>query len=138
MRSWNLEAPPENGSRGPRELFSTPLTRLHLIDLARNEELGFPGDSGRVVIQVLSGGVELAFGDDSTTFDAGTLLALEPGEAHSVRALEQSRFLAHVRSPTGAARPLPRVRVRASRSSRASGSISLSRLLACEARGSQA
>ena len=24
MQSWNLKTPPENGSRGPRQLFSTP------------------------------------------------------------------------------------------------------------------
>ena len=100
---------------------------MDVIDLALNEALGDPGNSGRVVIQVLSGSVDL------------TLVALEPGEAHSVRALEQSRLLL-----TFAPRPAPRGHSPGSTSDARSrfeppaGSISLSRLLARESRGSQA
>ena len=103
MQSWNLKTPPENGGIGPRELFSTSETRVDVIDLARNEALGDPGDSGRVLIRVLSGSVDLTLVDDTTTCDDGTLVALEPGEAHSVRAPEQSRLLL-----TFAPRPAPR------------------------------
>jgi quercetin dioxygenase-like cupin family protein len=103
MQSWNLKRPAVTGSRGARELFSTSETRVDVIDLARNEELGEAGDGGRVVIQVLGGSVDLTIGDDTTTCNDGTLVALEPGEAHSVRALERSRLLL-----TFSPRPAPR------------------------------
>jgi redox-sensitive bicupin YhaK (pirin superfamily) len=93
MQSWNLKTPAENGSGGPRQLFSTPETRMDVIDLARNEELCDPGTGRRVVIQVFSGRIDLTIGDGTTTCDDATLVALEPGEAHLVRALEQSRLL---------------------------------------------
>jgi hypothetical protein len=78
-------------------------------------------------------------GGATTTCDDGTLVALEPGEAHSVRALEQSRLLLRL-----APRPAPRGHSPGSTSDARdrldppAGSISLGRLLARESRGSQA
>ena len=92
MKSWKLN-PDEIGRTGRRELFSTPETRVDVIDLAGNEEVGEPGESGGVVIQVLSGSVDLTSGDDTINCADGTLVALAPGEAGSVRAIEQSRLL---------------------------------------------
>lgn len=75
-----------------------------MIDLAGNEELGEADDSVVVVIvQVLSGSVDLTSGDDTISCADGTLATLAPGEAHSLRALEQSRLLL-----TFAPRPAPR------------------------------
>ena len=65
-----------------------------MIDLARNEEHDEAGDSGVVVvIQVLSGSVELMCGDVTIRCEDGPLDALKLGEAQSLRAREQSRML---------------------------------------------
>ncbi len=92
MKSWRLKSD-EIARTGRRELFSAPETRVDVIDLARNEEMGEAGGSGSVVIQVLSGSVDLTSGDETVSCADGTLVALEPGEAGSVRAIEQSRLL---------------------------------------------
>jgi quercetin dioxygenase-like cupin family protein len=55
--------------------------------------LADPGGGARVVIQVLSGRIDVLIGNDMASYDDGALVALEPGEAASVRALEQSRLL---------------------------------------------
>jgi hypothetical protein len=75
---------------------------MDLIDLDPKAELADPGDGGRVVIQVLSGRVGVLSGEDAASCGGGMLVALEPGEAGAVRALEQSRLLLTV-SP----RPAP-------------------------------
>jgi quercetin dioxygenase-like cupin family protein len=93
MQSWNLNAPLENGRSGQRELVSADATRMEVIDLDRNEELRDRGNGGRLVIEVLSGRVDLTVGDETRTCDDGMLVALEPGESRSVRALESSRLL---------------------------------------------
>lgn len=92
MKSWKLKSD-EIGGTGRRELFSTSETRMDVIDLAGNEEVRDPGESGGVVIQVLSGNVDLTSGDDTISCTDGTLVALAPGEAGSVRAIEHSRLL---------------------------------------------
>lgn len=92
MQSWNLKTPPEN-AKGRRELFSTRETRMDLVDLGRSTELVDPGHGAQVVIQVLSGRVNVLSPEETASYDDGTLLAIEPGEAASVRALEQSRLL---------------------------------------------
>jgi quercetin dioxygenase-like cupin family protein len=66
---------------------------MDLIDLDPKAELADPGDGGRVVIQVLSGRVTMLSGEDATSYGNGTLVALEPGEAGAMQALEQSRLL---------------------------------------------
>jgi quercetin dioxygenase-like cupin family protein len=93
MQSWNLKAPPESDKRGRRELCSTAATRMEVIDLDQNEELEDHGNGGRLVIEVLSGSVDLTIGGHATTCGGGMLVALEPGESRSVRALESSRLL---------------------------------------------
>lgn len=92
MQSWKLKSD-EIGRTGQRELLSTAGTRWDVVDLAGNEEHGEAGDSGVVVIQVLGGSVDLTSGDDTIRCEDGTLVALEPGEVRSLRALEQSRLL---------------------------------------------
>lgn len=102
MQSWNLRT--SSGTKpGRRQLFSTPEARVELIDLDPDAELADPGGGARVVIQVLSGRVGVFSGEDATSYGDGTLVALEPGEAGAVRALEQSRLLRTI-SP----RPAPR------------------------------
>ena len=66
---------------------------MDVIDLAGSEEVGETGGSGGVVIEVLSGSVDLTSGTETISCADGTMVALEPGEAGSVRAIEQSRLL---------------------------------------------
>jgi len=93
MQSWNLDTRHEHHRKGPQQLLSTPALRVDLVDLARDEEIGDSWCGDRVLVQVLDGSVRIAVGEYTTTCDDGTLVALDPGEAHSVRGLEQSRLL---------------------------------------------
>jgi quercetin dioxygenase-like cupin family protein len=93
MQSWSLNTRHEHYGSGPQQLLSTPALRIDLVDLAQDEELDDSWYGDRVLIQVLSGSVLITIGEYTTTCDHGTLVALDPGDAHSVRALEQSRLL---------------------------------------------
>jgi quercetin dioxygenase-like cupin family protein len=93
MQSWNLNTRHEHHMKGLQQLLSTPAVRVDLVDLARDEEIGDSWYGDRVLIQVLSGSVLITIGEYTTTCDHGTLVALDPGDAHSVRGLEQSRLL---------------------------------------------
>lgn len=93
MQLWNLEAPPEGGRTGPRVLFSTPEARAVVIDLEPDQEMGDHRVRERALIQVVHGSVEFTTEDGTTTCGDTTLVLLEPGEHHVVRALERSRLL---------------------------------------------
>lgn len=93
MQSWNLNTQHEHHRKGPQQLLSTPAMRVDLVDLAQDEEIGDSWYGDRLLIQVLSGSVLITIGEYATTCDHGTLVALDPGDAHSVRGLEQSRLL---------------------------------------------
>jgi quercetin dioxygenase-like cupin family protein len=93
MQSWDLRTPSGDGRGGQRALFATAATRMEVVDLGQNEELGNRGNGGRLVIEVLSGSVDLTIGGDTTRWGDGMLVVLEPGEPRLVRALESSRLL---------------------------------------------
>jgi quercetin dioxygenase-like cupin family protein len=93
MQSWNLNTRHEHHRNGPLQLLSTPVLRVDLVDLVQGEEIGDSWYGDRIVIQVLSGSVLMTSGEYTTTCDDGTLITLDPGEAHSIRGLEQSRLL---------------------------------------------
>jgi len=93
MQSWNLNTQHEHRRKGPLQLLSTPALRVDLVDLAQDEEIGDSWHGDRVLIQVLSGSVRITIGEYRTTCDDGTLVALDPDDAHSIRGLEQSRLL---------------------------------------------
>jgi quercetin dioxygenase-like cupin family protein len=93
MQSWNLTAEHPNDTNGPRQLLSTAGLRVDVVDLAPDEEIGEYWGRDRVVIQVLGGSVSFTVGDYTAIGEVGTLVAPEPGETRSVRALEQSRLL---------------------------------------------
>jgi quercetin dioxygenase-like cupin family protein len=93
MQSWNLNTRHKHHRKGPLQLLSTPALRVDLVDLAQDEEIGDSWYGDRVLIQVLCGSVLIANGEYTTTCNDGTLVALDPGDAHSVRGLEQSRLL---------------------------------------------
>lgn len=93
MQLWNLQAPPEGGRTGPRVLFSIPEARVVVIDLEPQQELGDHSVRERALIQVVHGSIEFTTGERTATFGDDTLVLLEPGEHHVVRALEQARLL---------------------------------------------
>lgn len=94
MQHWNLERQAGAGGRtGPQVLFSTPEARTVIVDLAPGEVMGDHRVRERAIVQVLDGRVEFVVADVTTACAADTLLLLEPGERHSVRALDRSRLL---------------------------------------------
>ena len=93
MQVWNLKAPHESEKAGPRVLFSTPEVRGVVIDLAPEEELREHRVRDCAVVLVVLGSIDLTAAGSTTTCGEGTLVLLEPGEHHAVRALEQSRLL---------------------------------------------
>jgi quercetin dioxygenase-like cupin family protein len=93
MQSWNLNTRHKHHRKGPLQLLSTPAMRVDLADLAQDEEIGDSWYGDRALIQVLNGSVLITIGQYTTTCDEGTLVALDPDDAHSIRALEQSRLL---------------------------------------------
>ena len=93
MKHWNLESVDKATSAGPQVLFSTPEARGVLIDLAPGEEMGDHHVRERAVIQVVEGSVEMTAGGEPVACSQGTLIVLEPGEEHSLRALDHVRLL---------------------------------------------
>jgi len=93
MQRWDLTAP--NGGRrtGPRVLFSTSEARGVVIDLAQDEELGDHQVRERALVHVLQGSVTCTSGADTATCMEGTLTVFEPGEPHTVRAVQPTRLL---------------------------------------------
>src|SRR3990172_5818716 len=93
MQMWNLNAPYESERAGPRVLFSTPEARGVVIDLAPEEEFREHRVRERAVVLVVGGSIDFTAAGTTTTCGEGTLVLLEPGEQHAVRAREQSRLL---------------------------------------------
>ncbi len=93
MQHWDLTAANEGTRTGPRVLFSTPEARGVVIDLAQGEEMGDHQVRERALVHVLQGSVTCTSGADTATCDAGTLMVFEPGEPHTLRALQSSRLL---------------------------------------------
>ncbi|MGH3002108.1 MAG: hypothetical protein ACRDM1_05500 [Gaiellaceae bacterium] len=84
---------PTTGRSKPRVLFSEPECRAVVIDLREGEEIGEHTVRERAVIQVVAGSVVLVCPDEIAECATGTLISLEPGERHSVRALADARLL---------------------------------------------
>ena len=94
MQQWDLTAADtEEGRTGPRVLFSTSEARGIVIALAQGEEMGDHQVRERALIHVLRGSVACTSGEDTATCAEGTLIVFEPGEPHSVRALQPTRLL---------------------------------------------
>jgi quercetin dioxygenase-like cupin family protein len=93
MQQWDLAAPNESERTGPRVLFSTSEARGVVIDLAPDEELGDHRVRERALVQVLEGSLACTSGGGTSTCAKGMLILFEPGETHSLRALEPARLL---------------------------------------------
>ena len=94
MQQWDLTVVGDSGGRtGPQVLFSTSEARGIVIALAQGEEMGDHQVRERALIHVLRGSVTCTSGADTATCTEGTLIMFEPGETHSVRAVEPTRLL---------------------------------------------
>jgi quercetin dioxygenase-like cupin family protein len=77
----------------PRVLFSSPECRAVAIELRAGEAMGEHHVRERALVQVVRGRVEIEASGAAADCGAGTLVAFERGEHHSVRALEHSLLL---------------------------------------------
>ena len=77
----------------PRVLFSYPECRAVVIDLQGGEELGEHHVRERAVVEVIAGRVSIASGEETVECNAGTLLTFDPGEHHTVWALDDAQLL---------------------------------------------
>lgn len=93
MQHWDLTATNEGARTGPRVLFSTSEARGVVIDLEQDEEMGDHQVRERALVQVLQGSVTCMSGASAATCAEGTLIVFEPGEPHSIRALQSTRLL---------------------------------------------
>ncbi len=93
MQQWDLTAANAGGRTGPQVLFSTSEARGVVIALAQGEEMGDHQVRERALIHVLRGSVACTSGTDTAACAEGTLIVFEPGEPHSVRALQPTRLL---------------------------------------------
>jgi quercetin dioxygenase-like cupin family protein len=93
MQRWDLTAVNEGERTGPRVLFSTSEARGVVIDLAEDEEMGDHQVRERALVHVLRGSVTCTSGAETATCAEGTLIVFEPGESHSLRALQPARLL---------------------------------------------
>jgi quercetin dioxygenase-like cupin family protein len=109
LSSWSLEQ--EIGSvcdeavrqqgRVARMLLKTPEVRVVIVGIAKGVTWPQHTASGRVLLRVECGSIELAVRDATTRLTAGSLTALEPNEPHDVHALEDSAFLLIVAGQAG-------------------------------------
>jgi quercetin dioxygenase-like cupin family protein len=112
MKRWNLlsltgssdkrpergpgaDAPrvPSVGRQKPRVLFSSPQCRAVVLDLVAGEELGAHHVRERAVLQVVFGRVSIEASGHTVDGTAGTLVALDPGERHSLHGIDNARLL---------------------------------------------
>jgi quercetin dioxygenase-like cupin family protein len=81
------------GRSKPRVLFSEPQCRAVVVDLRAGEEMGDHAVHERAVIEVVSGRIAITSASETADCESGTLINLEPGEHHAVRALVDSQLL---------------------------------------------
>jgi quercetin dioxygenase-like cupin family protein len=93
VQLWDVLAADATGKTDPRVLFSTPEARMVMIDLAPGEQLGDHEVHERAIIQVARGTIEVTSARGATTCAQGSVVLLEPGERHAVRANAAARIL---------------------------------------------
>lgn len=64
-----------------------------MIDLAQDEEMSDHQVRERALVQILRGSVTCTSGAETATCTEGTLVVFEPGEPHTLRALQPTRLL---------------------------------------------
>ena len=94
MRSWKLvdiETP--DGSRSPVVLHSDEEARAVLIGLKPGQALGDHQVKEHAFLVVVDGTARVEAGDETVDADAGTLVAFEPDERHSVSSETGAKLL---------------------------------------------
>lgn len=84
---------PSSERQIPRVLFTSPECRAVVVDLRAGEEMGDHQVRERVLVHLVAGQVDIESRGETVSCGAGTLVEFEPGERHSVRALEDTRLL---------------------------------------------
>ena len=79
--------------RMTRKLLKSAEVRAVVVGLQQGVVWPEHEAAGRVLIRVEHGNIELRRKGGTERFAAGMLIALEPGEPHDVRAVEDSAFL---------------------------------------------
>jgi quercetin dioxygenase-like cupin family protein len=92
IRSVCDEAVRQKG-RVARMLLKSPEARVVVVGIAKGVTWPQHTAAGRVLVRVEQGCIELGTRDGTTQLGAGMLTALEPGQPHDVRAVEDSAFL---------------------------------------------
>jgi quercetin dioxygenase-like cupin family protein len=94
-RAAGPDAPrvPSRDGQTPQVLFTSPECRAVVLDLREGEALGDHHVRERVVVHVVEGRVNIESRNETASCDAGTLVAFEPGERHSVKAVRDARLL---------------------------------------------
>jgi quercetin dioxygenase-like cupin family protein len=90
-----IERFPPNVSSGRRSetLIKTPRLRVVLITMRAGTELREHVAPGTITVQPIRGRFVFTAGDDEREIVAGTLISVEGGVRHAVRALEDGAFL---------------------------------------------
>ena len=94
-REPGAEAPrvPRPDHQIPRVLFSAPECRAVVVELERGQAMGDHLVRERAVVQVVSGRVSIEVDGEATDCEAGAVITFDPGERHSVHAVEAARLL---------------------------------------------
>lgn len=93
MKSWDL-LEHEVEFRKPQVIGSVKEGRAILVNLPSGESMSEHQVHERATVIVVLGRIEIATEDGkSTTGGVGTMVVFEPSERHSVKAVEDSRFL---------------------------------------------
>jgi quercetin dioxygenase-like cupin family protein len=99
MTQFDLNAeierfPPDVPSgRRSETLIKSPRLRVVLITMRAGTELHEHVAPGTITVQPIRGRFAFAVGDDEREIEAGTLISVEGGVRHAVRALEDGAFL---------------------------------------------
>jgi quercetin dioxygenase-like cupin family protein len=94
VRSWKLlEIETPDGSRSPVVLHSDEEARVVLIGLQPGQKLGDHQVKENALLVVVDGRARVAAGGEAVDAEAGTLLAFEPDERHSISSDEGAKLL---------------------------------------------
>jgi quercetin dioxygenase-like cupin family protein len=84
---------PRHEGQIPRVLFSAPECRAVVVELKRGDTMGDHHVRERAVVQIVSGRVAVDASGETSDCAPGTLVTFDPGERHSVHALDDSTLL---------------------------------------------
>jgi quercetin dioxygenase-like cupin family protein len=94
VRSWQLrELATPDGSRSPVVLHSDDEARVVLVGLQPGQKLGDHQVKENALLVVVDGSARVESGGETVDAEAGTLVAFEPDERHSISSDGGARLL---------------------------------------------